>query len=37
MNRAVSHSRSYSILGVLMGLGAPVGWILIRLILVACP
>ncbi|CAH2032085.1 methyl-accepting chemotaxis protein [Trichlorobacter ammonificans] len=37
MSRAVSHSRSYSILGVLMGLGAPVGWILIRLIFYAEP
>jgi len=35
MSFVVKHSRGYAILGVLMGLSAPVGWTLIRLIFFA--
>jgi len=35
MSFVVSHSKGYAILGVLMGLSAPIGWTLLRLIFFA--
>lgn len=37
MNGTVSHSRMYAVLGVFMGFGAPIGWILIRILFFADP
>lgn len=37
MNSSISHSRMYAFFGALMGFGAPVGWILIRIVLFADP